>query len=185
MYLAFLVRSILTSKIRWHFIHLWPGGTLSFSLRNLKAVLILAISFCIASYQKVVFVSWSIFRASHTVVGTWTPNLWVCLAYHAWVAWMKRFLWFRVGFIHQRKASSSWRLLSMAYCANCTGNDLFVSIKVCHVVLLSFHIIQMFHPLVTCLVGLRGICSSDMFTFSWSTMASNNSSSFPSLLMLS
>ena len=157
------------------------------SSKVLNTMQTFCISFCIASRQRVVFVSLSISKARLTVFGISNPNLWVVLWYRQLTA--ARILSFFVMTYgtHQEKAGSPSIPLSIAYWATSIGYDSFRSARCSQVDVPSFHRTHSFQPIVVflwCCLRLTVIYQSTLRTalesFWWSIIASSNKYWFPS-----
>ena len=173
--------SIFMVKIMWHCIHWYPGGNFSLSSKVLKAMQTFCISFCIASRQRVVFVSLSISKARLTVFGISNPNLWVVLWYQRLTATRICSFFFVTYGTHQEKAGSPSIPLSIAYWATSIGYDSFRSASHSQVDVPSFHRTHSFQPIVVflwCCLPLRVIYRSTLRTalesFWWSIIASSS-----------
>lgn len=83
-YWALRVKSVFVSKIICHLIHLYPIGAFASGPKKYWATLTFLHSFCIAAYQKVVFVALSIAKASSGLFGGCIPNFCARLAYGDW-----------------------------------------------------------------------------------------------------
>ena len=140
--------SIFTVKIMWHCIHWYPGEFFSMSSRVLKAIRTFCISFCIASRQKVIFVSSSISKAHLTDFGILNPNLWVILRYRRLTAVRILSFFFVTYGTHQEKAGSPLIPLSIAYWATSIRYDSFRSARHSQVDVPSFHRTHSFQPVV-------------------------------------
>ena len=125
-YLAFLVRSILTLKIRWQVISVKPTGVCSSTSSTWRATLLFTISLAIAFYQRM-----SPFSRSKL------NSKFIFLA-----------LFFRVWLTHHLKTGSSDSLLLSAYSASSIRVEDLTVERGCYDTDPSFHLTWMLQPLV-------------------------------------
>ena len=122
-----------------------------------KATLTFFISFLIASCHNVLPSIQSSSNASLTVLGFLMPNLWEVSQYLDFTLDIILLVCLRVKGTQHANVGLASILLFTAYSANLIGCNTFMSFKDTQLVVPSFHITRMFHPLVVfglCLLPL-------------------------------
>mmetsp|Transcript_10819 Transcript_10819/g.15257 ORF Transcript_10819/g.15257 Transcript_10819/m.15257 type:complete len:217 (-) Transcript_10819:3115-3765(-) len=157
-HLAFLVKSILTSKTRWPLDLDQPGCAFLSEGRISNATATFAISLSMAFCQYLFWFFLSISIASFMVRGTSTPYLWVVCLIRLLIEDMIAFLFRKTYCTHHTNAASSCKFRATANSTTSTGLDSFRIRNGTHCSRPSTHLTRKFHPTVV----LRWRCCPDL-----------------------
>ena len=156
-----------------------------------KSDLMFFIYLHMASHQRVLPFSSSNAFYSCTNLGILTPNLCVRTQYFYFSFPTMRLRFVIICRIHHENSGSPAIRRCTAYSAICTGYELFISLRVAHVVLPSFHWARTSTPSVVSLwrfvlvrIVMNVSCSfTSVPPYLWSTISWNRTCQFPSPLI--